>query len=199
MDPSFDRLAEALGRLPALGRRSAERAALALVSDRARLDELRVALEVASENVRLCTLCGAVTAARRNPCALCTDPARDAGILCVVEEPGDILALERAGGFTGRYHALHGRLSAARATGPAELRLRELAERVSSEHVREVVLALGTDVEGDATASYIVEMFRGTGVAVSRLAFGLPADSGIRYSDPVTLKRAFQGRQSLWE
>ena len=197
MDASFDRLAQALGRLPAMGRRSAERAALALVSDRERLGELRAALAEAEENVRLCTLCGSVTSARHNPCALCTDPKRDSGTLCVVEEPGDILALERAGGFGGRYHALLGRLSAARATGPAELRLRELAERVASEHVREVVLALGTDVEGDATAAYIAEMFQDTGVAVTRLAFGLPADSGIRYSDPVTLLRAFRGRQAF--
>ena len=197
MDASFDRLAQALGRLPAMGRRSAERAALALVSDCERLGELRAALAEAEENVRLCTLCGSVTSARHNPCALCTDPKRDSGTLCVVEEPGDILALERAGGFGGRYHALLGRLSAARATGPAELRLRELAERVASEHVREVVLALGTDVEGDATAAYIAEMFQDTGVAVTRLAFGLPADSGIRYSDPVTLLRAFRGRQAF--
>lgn len=197
MDASFDRLAQALGRLPAMGRRSAERAALALVSDRERLGELRAALAEAEENVRLCTLCGSVTGVRHNPCALCTDPKRDTGTLCVVEEPGDILALERAGGFGGRYHALLGRLSAARATGPAELRLRELAERVASEHVREVVLALGTDVEGDATAAYIAEMFQDTGVAVTRLAFGLPADSGIRYSDPVTLQRAFRGRQAF--
>ncbi len=197
MDPSFERLAQALARLPALGRRSAERAALALVSDKARLEELRSALAEAADNVRLCTLCGSVTGARLNPCSLCTDPARDAGLLCVVEDPGDILAIERAGGFPGRYHALLGRLSAARATGPTELRLRELAERAAAEHVREVVLALGTDVEGDSTAAYIGEMFRGTGVAVTRLAYGLPADSGIRYSDPVTLRRAFQGRQGL--
>lgn len=197
MDSSFDRLTQALARLPALGRRSAERMAFSLVTDRAKLEELKAALDEASENVRLCTLCGSVTSARHNPCALCTDPRRDAGLLCVVEDPGDILSLERSGGFEGRYHALHGRLSAAKATGPAELRLRELAERVATEHVREVVLALGTDVEGDATASYIGDMFRGTGVAVTRLAFGLPADSGIRYSDPITLQKALKGRQEL--
>lgn len=197
MDPAFDRLSQALGRLPGLGRRSAERAALALVADHALLDELRVALDGAAGEVRLCTLCGSVTAARRNPCALCTDPKRDPGLLCVVEEPGDILAIERSGGFPGRYHALLGRLSAARATGPAELRLRALAERVAAEGIREVVLALGTDMEGDATAAYVAEMFRDTPVAVSRLAAGLPAGSGVRFSDPVTLQRALQGRQGL--
>ena len=147
--------------------------------------------------MRLCTLCGSVTSVRRNPCSICTDPKRDPTVLCVVEDPGDILLLERAGAFNGRYHALLGRLSAARATGPAELRFRELAERVASEGVREVVLALGTDLEGDATAAYITEMFRDTAVAVTRLAFGLPAGSGIRFSDPVTLANALRGRQGM--
>lgn len=197
MDSSFDRLVQALNRLPTLGRRSAERIALALVSKPERLEELKAALGEASGNVRLCTICGAVTSAQHNPCALCTNPQRDGGVLCVVEEPGDILIMERSGGFSGRYHALLGKLSAAKGTGPSELRLRELAERVSTEGVREVVLALGTDVEGDSTSAYISEMFRDTGVAVTRLAYGLPADSGIRYSDPVTLRKAFQGRQSL--
>ena len=197
MDPSFEELSQALGRLPGFGRRSAERAAMALVADRAKLDALRSALDAAAEGVRLCSLCGSVTSAHRNPCALCTDPKRDPAVLCVVEDPGDILLLERSGAFHGRYHALLGRLSAARATGPAELRLRELAERVASDGVREVVLALGTDLEGDATAAYIAEMFRDTAVAVTRLAFGLPAGSGVRFSDPVTLANALQGRQSL--
>ena len=197
MDPSFEALSQALGRLPGLGRRSAERAALSLIADRESLDALRTALNAAAEGVRLCSLCGSVTSVHRNPCSLCTDPKRDPALLCVVEEPGDILVLERAGAFNGRYHALLGRLSAARATGPAELRLRELAERVASEGVREVVLALGTDMEGDATAAYIAEMFRDTAVAVTRLAFGLPAGSGVRFSDPVTLGNALRGRQSL--
>lgn len=197
MDPAFEALSQALGRLPGFGRRSAERAAMSLVADRAKLDALRAALDAAVEGVRLCTLCGAVTSAHRNPCSICTDPKRDPSVLCVVEDPGDILVLERAGAFQGRYHALLGRLSAARATGPAELRLRELAERVASEDIREVVLALGTDLEGDATAAYIAEMFRDTAVAVTRLAFGLPAGSGVRFSDPVTLANALRGRQSL--
>ena len=125
MDSSFEELSQALGRLPGFGRRSAERAAMALVADRAKLDALRAALDAAAEGVRLCTLCGSVTSARRNPCSICTDPKRDPAVLCVVEDPGDILLLERAGAFNGRYHALLGRLSAARATGPAELRLRK--------------------------------------------------------------------------
>ncbi len=194
MDASFARLADALARLPGFGRRSAERAALSLVSRPEELAELSGALAEASKNVRLCSLCGSVTSAARNPCALCTDTRRDPSVLCVVEDPGDILLVERSGGFHGLYHALHGRLSAARDSGPASLRLRELAERVASGSVREIVLALSTDMEGDATASYIAEMFRDSSVLVSRLAFGLPADSGIRYADPVTLQRAIGGR-----
>jgi len=131
-----------------------------------------------------------------NPCPLCTDPRRDAATICVVEEPGDILAIERAGVFTGRYHALHGKVSAARATGPADLRLQALAERVAREPVTEIILAVSTDLEGDATAAYVQELLRGgRPVRVTRLAFGLPVDSGVGYSDPLTLKRALGGRQ----
>jgi recombination protein RecR len=181
-----------------VGRRSAERAALALVRrPDALLDDLVQALQAARDAVRVCDLCGAFTAADANPCRLCTDAARDDGLLCVVEEPSDILALERSGGFRVRYHALMGKLSPARQTGPAELRLQALATRCAGGGVREVLLALSTDMEGDATAGYIAAMLRPGGVRVTRLAFGLPADSGVGYSDALTLKRAIGGRQDV--
>jgi recombination protein RecR len=127
---------------------------------------------------------------------LCTDAARDGALLCVVEEPADIVSIEAAGAFRGRYHALGGKLSPSRRLGPEKLRLRELAGRIRSEGVAEVLLALSTDMEGDATAGYIAELLRGSGVRVTRLAFGLPVDSGIAYSDPLTLKRAIVNRIS---
>jgi len=155
------------------------------------------ALAAAHGAVRCCSRCGAFTTADRDPCGLCTDETRDGSILCVVEEPADIVPLEASGAFRGRYHALGGKLSPARRMGPERLRVAELAARVAKEGVAEVLLALSTDMDGDATAGYVAESLRATGVKVTRLAFGLPADSGIAYSDPLTLKRAITGRRAV--
>jgi recombination protein RecR len=119
---------------------------------------------------------------------------RDSKILCVVEEPADILPIESTGVFRGRYHSLGGKLAPARHMGPEKLRFAQLVDRVVSEGVEEVLLAISTDMDGDATAGYVAEILRGTGAKVTRLAFGLPADSGIAYSDPLTLRRAIGGR-----
>lgn len=191
----IDNLIRALSKLPGLGRRSAERAALALLRKPELLsDPLVTALQDARTTVSCCSVCGGFTAKAENPCALCSDATRDDAVLCVVEEPSDIYAIERSGGFNGRYHALMGKLSPARQTGPAELRLQALADRVAQGRVREVLLAVSTDMEGDATAGYIGELLKPLHVRVTRLAFGLPADSGVGYSDPLTLKRAISGR-----
>lgn len=197
MDLPLDSLIRTLARLPGLGRRSAERAALALVRrPEGLMRELQLALEQARTTVCCCQVCGGFTVREADPCALCTDHRRDASVICVVEEPGDILSIERAGVFTGRYHALHGKVSAARATGPGDLRLKSLVARLAREAVTEVILALSTDLEGDATAAYVRELLRTMpNVRVTRLAFGLPVDSGVGYSDPLTLKRALGGRQ----
>ncbi|MDR2849792.1 MAG: recombination mediator RecR [Verrucomicrobiota bacterium] len=195
MVPPVDNLIRALAKLPGLGKRSAERAALALLRRPDALSDVLVAaLQEARASVCCCSVCGGFTALGQNPCRLCTDASRDDTVLCVVEEPSDIFAIERSGGFRGRYHALMGKLSPARQTGPAELRLRALAERAGRGDVAEVLLALSTDMEGDATAGYIGELLKPLGVRVTRLAFGLPADSGVGYSDPLTLKRAISGR-----
>ncbi len=195
MLPPVDNLIRVLARLPGLGRRSAERAALALIGKPAQLsDPLCEALREVRDTVVCCDLCGGLTLAGQQPCRLCSDRGRNRTQLCVVEEPADILAIERAGVFHGCYHALLGKLSPARRGSPETLRLKELARRVGEGGVEEVILALSTDMEGDATAAYIDEMLRPCGVRVTRLAFGLPADSGVGYSDPVTLKRAINGR-----
>ena len=188
-------LERALAKLPGLGRRSASRAALALVREPARLMEPLVAsLRAAQGSVRCCSRCGAFTTVDRDPCETCTDATRDGTILCVVEEPADIVSIESSGAFRGRYHALGGKLSPAHHTGPEKLRFAELRDRVVREGVAEVLLALSTDMDGDATAGYAAEILKGTGARVTRLAFGLPADSGIAYSDPLTLKRAITNR-----
>ena len=190
-------LEKCLARLPGFGKRSAARAALALVKEPDKLLEpLEAALRDAKANVRCCSKCGAFTVVGRDPCDLCTDATRDGDILCVVEEAADIVQIEASGAFRGRYHALGGKLSPARRMGPEKLRLAELVERVKTEGIAEVLLAVSTDMEGDATAGYIAELLRESGVKTTRLAFGLPADSGIAYSDALTLRRAILNRVS---
>lgn len=188
-------LEKCLSKLPGLGRRSAQRAALALVREKARLlQPLSDSLSAAEKQVTTCVACGAFTTLDRNPCDYCTDATRETQVLCVVEEPADIISLDASGAFNGKYHVLGGKLSPARHMGPEKLRLAELKDRVVREAIREVLLAVSTDMDGDATSGYIAELLRGTGAKVTRLAFGLPADSGIAYSDPLTLRRAIRGR-----
>ena len=189
-------LEQCLSKLPGFGRRSASRAALALVRERGRLAEpLMAALRLAHDSVRCCSRCGAFTTVDRDPCDMCTDHTRDGSLVCVVEEPADILPIESSGAFHGRYHALGGKLSPSHRMGPERLRISELVGRIKAEGMTEVLLALSTDMDGDATAGYVAEVLKGIGVRITRLAFGLPADSGIAYSDPLTLKRAINGRR----
>lgn len=194
----LDGLTLALSRLPGVGRRSAERMALALVRNaRGVAAELAEALDAARRQLRLCSACGVVTTSDADPCEICTSPGRDGSKICVVEQPEDILALERAGAFDGKYHAMMGRISPMKGTGPAQVRVRSLLERVAAEGIKEVILALGTDVEGEATASYLTEQLRQRGISVTRLAYGLPVGSGVAYADDVTLQRAFGGRREV--
>jgi len=188
-------LEKSLARLPGLGRRSAQRAALALVREPGRLlQPLIAALQAAGREVRCCARCGAFTTVDADPCGCCTDETRDGHLLCVVEEPSDIVSIEASGVFRGRYHALGGKLSPVHHLGPEKLRFAELRDRAVREGVTEVLLAVSTDMDGDATAGYAAEILKGTGAKVTRLAFGLPADSGIAYSDPLTLRRAILNR-----
>lgn len=198
MDSAFLGLTQALAKLPGLGRRSAERAALALVRRNDGLIEtLEGAIRRAREDIRLCSVCGGLTEKGQDPCAICASPQRDGASLCVVEEPGDIMAIERCGAFRGRYHALHGKLAAGRNAPVVQQRVASLVKRIERLGNAEVILALSTDLEGDATAGYIAEQLLGLPVRITRLAFGLPAGSGVCYSDPLTLKRALGGRQAV--
>jgi recombination protein RecR len=194
----LDNLVAALSRLPGIGRRTAERMAMALVQDRKGLMRILAnALLEADESIATCERCGSITLTSKNPCELCVRPRKDAQILCVVESPGDIMKIEESGGFQGRYHALMGRLSPMHGVGAADLRVDKLLQRIADEKIEEVVIALGTDVESDATASYLKEVLSTRGVKVSRIAFGLPAGSAIEYSDSATLSRAIKGRQEI--
>jgi len=188
-------LSEALCRLPGIGPRSAERLALHLVQSPA--DDVRrlaQTLVQAREKIRVCSQCGGLTEA--DPCAICQDPRRDASILCVVERPLDIFALEKAGSFRGLYHVLGGKISPLNGVEPEDLRLTELESRLGR-GVTEIVVALSTDVEGDATSFYLAKRFSGKGAKISRLAHGLPAGSGLEFADEVTLSRALEGRQEM--
>jgi recombination protein RecR len=188
-------LSEALCRLPGIGPRSAERLALHLVQSQA--DDVRrlaQTLVQAREKIRLCSRCGGLT--ETEPCAICQDPRRDASILCVVERPLDIFALEKAGNFRGLYHVLGGKISPLNGVEPEDLRLAELEARLGR-GVTEIVVALSTDVEGDATSFYLAKRLAGKGAKISRLAHGLPAGAGLEFADEVTLSRALEGRREM--
>jgi recombination protein RecR len=190
------RLQQELGRLPGIGPRSAERLALHIVQagpDQVR--ELAEALLTARERIQICERCGALT--EEQPCGLCGDPQREATLLCVVERPIDVLLLEKSGAFRGRYHVLGGVLSPLNGVGPEDLRLDSLEARLAAESFREIVIALGTSVEGDATSHYLAQRLTPHGVRVTRIAHGLPAGSGLEFADDVTLLRALEGRRDL--
>ena len=194
----LDRIASVLAKLPGIGRRSAERMAYSLAWDsEGVMRELVGALREAQDQVRLCSRCGSITTIAETPCRLCTNPTRDGTVVCVVQNPNDIVAIERSGSYKGRYHALMGIISPMHGEGPRDLRLQPLLQRIEEEGFQEVILALGTDVESEATASYIAELLKDSKVRLTRLASGIPVGSGIGYSDPVTLSRAMKGRQSL--
>ena len=188
-------LSEALCRLPGIGPRSAERLALHLVQSQPEdVRRLAQTLVQAREKIRVCSTCGGLTEA--DPCAICQDPRRDATVLCVVERPLDIFALEKAGSFRGLYHVLGGKISPLNGVEPEDLRLAELESRLGR-GVTEIVVALSTDVEGDATSFYLAKRLAGKGAKISRLAHGLPAGSGLEFADEVTLSRALEGRREM--
>jgi recombination protein RecR len=190
----LERLIQLLARLPGLGPRSARRAALALLKRRdSLLEPLAAAMAAAARNIRACSQCGNLDTT--DPCAICADPRRDAGLLCVVEDVADLWAMERTKGFAGRYHVLGGTLSAIEGTGPADLRIPLLVDRARG--VREVVIALNATVEGQTTAHYVAERLAGSGAAVTRLAHGVPVGGELDYLDEGTLTAALKARRPL--
>ena len=187
-------LIEELVKLPSIGSKSAQRLALHLLRA-SREDALRLAdsIRALREKVGFCGVCGNFSEA--DPCPICTDSRRDSAVVCVVEQPGDLLALERTGTFRGRYHVLGGALSPLDGTNPEDLRIRELLERLRSGDVQEVILATNPNVAGEATALYISRLLAPVGIKVTRIARGVPMGSDLEYSDIVTLTRALEGRQ----
>jgi recombination protein RecR len=196
MASDLDRLIDMLAKLPSLGPRSARRAALFLLKRRESLMEpLSLALQETARRIRPCSVCGNLDTA--DPCALCRDPRRESDTLCVVEEVADLWAIERSGGFKGRYHVLGGTLSALDGIGPEELRIEPLVARVRAAGMREVILALNATVEGQTTAHFIADRLAATGATVSRLAHGVPVGGELDYLDEGTLTAALAARQPM--
>jgi len=193
---SVQRLIDEFARLPGIGPKSASRLTFYLLrgSDNQALD-LAVALQELKARTRLCSVCFNIT--EDDPCPICSDDARDAGLLCVVEEPLDVLAIERARAYNGRYHVLHGAISPVEGIGPEELRVAELAQRVAAGDFREIILATNPTLEGESTALYLQRRLADQKVRITRLARGLPVGGDLEYTDEITLGRAFEGRQDV--
>lgn len=183
-------------RFPGIGEKTAERLAMHVIrAPRKEVEALARSILESKEKVRLCSLCFALSDGEE--CDICRNPARDEALLCVVEQPADMVALEKSGAFRGRYHILQGVLSPMNGVGPDDIRIRELVSRVQGGKIREVVLATSTSVEGEATAAYLAERLGRHSVKITRIASGVPMGGDLQYVDPVTLQRAMETRHAV--
>lgn len=190
---SIEQLAEQFAQLPGIGRKTAHRLALYVVKmQREEVDMLARALVNVKEKVRYCSVCSNIT--EDDPCPICANTKRDRTAICVVEEPTDVLALERTNEFKGLYHVLGGALSPLDGIGPEDLRIRELLRRIEASTIEEIILALNPDVEGEATTLYISKLLKPLGLKVTRIARGLPVGTDLEFADEATLGRALEGR-----
>lgn len=193
---SVTRLIDEFSRLPGIGPKTAARLTYFLLRSPAEQSlALASALGDLKALTRFCSLCQNIT--EQDPCAICSDEQRDAGVVCVVEEPLDVLAIERTNTYNGRYHVLHGAINPIEGIGPDQLRIKELVDRVKAEPIREVIVATNVSLEGDATAMYLARSLNGSNIRLTRLARGLPVGGDLEYADSVTLLGALQGRQEI--
>ena len=193
---SIVKLIKNLSRLPGIGEKTAERLAMHILRAPAKeAERLSISIKEIKEKVRLCSMCFALS--DNDVCNICSDPTRNNSILCVVEQPADMVAIEKSGAYTGRYHILQGVLSPMDGIGPENIRIRELISRIAEGKIKEVVLATSTNVEGEATAAYIGERLGSYGIKVTRIASGVPMGGDLKYVDMVTLKRAMESRHRV--
>ncbi|MBW2442033.1 MAG: recombination protein RecR [Deltaproteobacteria bacterium] len=193
---SIQNLIKHIARLPGIGEKTAERLALHILrAPRREAEELAQSLLDIKDKVKFCSKCFALS--DNELCHLCSDPARDSSVLCVVEQPADMVAIEKSGAFRGMYHVLSGALSPMNGIGPENIRIRELMSRLQTDQIQEIVLATATNVEGEATASYIAQLLEKHPIKVSRIASGVPMGGDLKYVDQVTLKRAMETRHAL--
>jgi recombination protein RecR len=192
----IDHLIEALARLPGIGRKTASRLAFHILrSSASEAQELARAILDVKEKIHLCSVCFNLT--DEDPCRICKDERRNSEILCVVEGPNDLIAIENTGEYKGKYHVLHGTLSPLEGVGPEDIKVKELIERLKKEKVSEVILATNPTVEGGATALYLSDLIKPFGLRVTRIAYGIPMGGEIEYSDGMTLTKAMEGRREL--
>jgi len=192
----IDQLIEALTKLPGIGRKTAARLTFHILrSSLSEAQALARAILDVKEKIRLCSTCFNLT--DEDPCRVCQDEHRSKEILCVVEGPNDLIAIENTGAFKGRYHVLHGALSPLEGVGPENIKVKELMERLHREEVAEVILATNPTVEGGATALYLTDLIRPLGIRVTRIAYGIPMGGEIEYSDVMTLSKALEGRREI--
>jgi recombination protein RecR len=192
----IDQLIEALTKLPGIGRKTAARLAFHILrSSLSEAQALARAILDVKEKIRLCSICFNLT--DEDPCLICQDEHRNKEILCVVEGPNDLIAIENTGAFNGRYHVLHGTISPLEGVGPEDIRARELMERLGREKIVEVILATNPTVEGGATALYLIDQIRPLGIKVTRIAYGIPMGGEIEYADGMTLSKALEGRREI--
>ncbi|MCB2200254.1 recombination mediator RecR [bacterium] len=193
LPPAVIALQDELSKMPGVGRKGALRMAMHLLkSDREEVVHLAKAVMDVKDKVKICSICGFIS--DRDPCPICTDAKRQDGIVCVVEQPGDVIALEKGGIFRGRYHVLGGALSPLDNVGPDELRIRELIDRIEPEGIKEIIVATNPTPEGEQTGFYLSKLMRPRGVNVSRIARGIPVGADLENADDLTLTRALEGR-----
>lgn len=194
--PSFSRLVAELAKFPGIGKKTAARLAFHILRcQKSEAQALADAICDLKDKIRFCSTCHHIT--ESDPCLLCSDPARDDQVVCVVEEPQDLISIERSRSFRGRYHVLHGALSPLDGVGPDALHINDLIERLQGGEVSEVILATNFTVEGEATALYLARLIRSLGIRVTRPAHGIPMGSDIEYVDEATVHRAVEGRQEI--
>ena len=194
--PSFSRLVAEMSKLPGIGRKTAARLVFHILKQPAsEAEALAAAIIELKQRVVLCSNCFGLT--EDDPCELCRDSSRDEHLLCIVEQPGDMIAIERSRSFRGRYHVLHGALSPLDGVGPEDLKVAQLEKRLADEPIREVVVATNFSVEGEATAHFLADLIKAHGIRVTRLAYGIPMGSDLEFVDEATVNRAVSGRRDL--
>ena len=192
----IERLINELSRLPGIGRKTAARLAFHILrTPRREAQELARAINDVKERIQLCSVCFNLT--DRDPCRICSDARRDSEVICVVEEPNDLMAIEGTGDFHGKYHVLHGTLAPLEGIGPEDIKAKELLERLETGRVKEVIMATNPNVEGGATALYLTKLIKPLGVKVTRIAYVIPMGGDIEYTDGVTLVKALEGRREI--
>ncbi len=194
--PSIRKAIQSISKLPGIGEKTAERLAMHLLrAPRIEVEQLSRSLLDLKNNVRLCEQCYGLSDAEN--CGICSNTARDPQLVCVVEQPADMVSIEKSGAFSGRYHILGGSLSPINGVGPDDIRIRELMARIAKQRIREIILATSTTVEGESTAAYIADRLKDSPAKVTRIASGVPVGGDLKYVDQVTLKRALEGRHAV--